>query len=105
MLDVDGEFHILLNPELVSVSDEVEEMVEGCLSVPGVSSAVARGVEATIAGTTLGGERVTLTGRGILARAMQHEMDHLNGHLFLDHLGPAKRRSLLKEYARGLEKS
>ena len=103
VLDADGEFHILINPELLSVSEDVEEVVEGCLSVPGVSSAVPRSVEATITGTTLDGERVTLTGRGLFARAMQHEMDHLNGHLFLDHLTPAKRQSLLKEYARNRE--
>jgi len=48
---------------------------------------------------------VTLTGQGLLARAMQHEMDHLNGKLFVDRLGPAKRRSLLKEYARLREDS
>jgi len=105
VLDVDGEFHILINPELLSTSDETEQVVEGCLSVPGVNSSVERSTAATITGTTLEGEAVTLTGQGLLARAMQHEMDHLNGKLFVDRLGPAKRRSLLKEYARLREDS
>jgi peptide deformylase len=100
VLDVEGEFHILINPELVQVEGELEEVVEGCLSVPGVSSTVQRWTRATIAGTTLEGERIEITGEGILARAIQHEMDHLNGHLFIDHVTPARRRSLLQEYRR-----
>lgn len=100
VLDVSGEFHVLINPVLVSISEETEEVNEGCLSVPGVSAAVIRGQRATIEGTNLEGERVEITGEGLLARAIQHEMDHLEGRLFLDQLSPVRRRSLLKEYER-----
>jgi peptide deformylase len=100
VLDVDGEFHILINPELVGVEGETEEIVEGCLSVPGVSASVERATRATVTGTTLDGEQVEISGEGILARAIQHEMDHLNGNLFLDHLTPARRHSLIQEYKR-----
>lgn len=100
ILDVDGEFHVLINPELIHSEGDSEEMSEGCLSVPGVSAPVKRCTQATIAGTTLEGDRIEITGEGLLARAMQHEMDHLNGHLFIDHLSPARRRSLLQEYRR-----
>jgi peptide deformylase len=100
ILDVDGAFHILINPELVETSDEVAEVVEGCLSVPGVDAPVERAVRAVVEGTTLDGETVRIEGEGLLARAIQHEMDHLNGNLFLDRLSPAKRKSLLKEYRR-----
>jgi peptide deformylase len=100
VLDVDGEFHVLINPELIETSDEVEQVTEGCLSVPGVDAAVGRATRAVIEGTTLDGETVRIEGEGLLARAIQHEMDHLNGNLFLDRLTPARRQSVLKEYER-----
>jgi peptide deformylase len=100
ILDVEGEFHVLINPELVSASEETESGTEGCLSVPGVHSEVARSTRVTLAGTNLDGERVEITGEGLLARAMQHEMDHIDGRLFVDRLSQVKRRSLLKEYDR-----
>lgn len=100
VLDVEGEFHVLINPELIETSDEVEQVTEGCLSVPGVDAAVGRATRAVIEGTTLDGETVRIEGEGLLARAIQHEMDHLNGNLFLDRLSPARRQSILKEYER-----
>jgi len=100
VLDVDGEFHVLINPELIETSEEVEQNPEGCLSVPGVDAPVERSTRAVVEGTTLDGETVRIEGVGLLARAIQHEMDHLSGNLFLDHLSPARRQSLLKEYRR-----
>jgi len=100
VLDVDGELHVLINPELVETSEETESFSEGCLSVPGVHADVVRSAEATITGTDLDGKTATIHGEGILARAIQHEIDHLNGHLFLDHLSPVRRQGLLKEYGR-----
>jgi len=100
VLDVDGEFHVLINPELIETSEEVEQVTEGCLSVPGVDAAVGRATRAVIEGATLNGETVRIEGEGLLARAIQHEMDHLNGNLFLDRLSPARRQSVLREYER-----
>ena len=100
VLDVDGEFHVLINPTLVEASEETQTFTEGCLSVPGVHADVLRSARATIEGTALDGSRVEITGVGLLARAIQHEMDHLDGHLFVDHLSPVRRRSLVKEYKR-----
>jgi len=100
VLDVDGQLHILVNPDLIETSTEEIESQEGCLSVPGVEGPVARHVKACLRGTTLEGESAELRGEGVLARAMQHEIDHLNGVLFIDHLSPVKRRSLLKEFSR-----
>ncbi|MEW5825208.1 MAG: peptide deformylase [Candidatus Bipolaricaulota bacterium] len=100
VLDVEGEFHVLINPELVSTEGDWVEFTEGCLSVPGTSAPVARRSRATVSGVKLDGERVEITGEGLLARAIQHEMDHLDGHLYLDHLSPARRRSALKEHRR-----
>ncbi|MCK4570844.1 peptide deformylase [Candidatus Bipolaricaulota bacterium] len=100
VLDVDDEFHILINPELVELSEEVVETKEGCLSVPGVDAVVTRSTRAVVEGLNLNGEHVRLEGEGLIARAIQHEMDHLNGNLFLDQLSTARRQSLIKEYQR-----
>lgn len=100
VLDADDEFHILINPELIESSEEVEETKEGCLSVPGVGAIVTRSTRAVVEGLNLNGERIRLEGEGLIARAIQHEMDHLNGNLFLDQLSTARRQSLIKEYQR-----
>jgi peptide deformylase len=100
VLDADNEFHVFINPELIEISPEVEEMKEGCLSVPGVDAVVPRAARAVVEGLNLLGERVRLEGEGWIARAIQHEMDHLNGNLFLDQLSTARRQSLVKEYHR-----
>lgn len=100
VLDVDGEFYVLVNPRLVETSEETESFTEGCLSVPGVHAEVSRSARATIEGTGLDGSPVRITGEGLLARAIQHEMDHLNGNLFVDRLTPVRRQSLLKEFQR-----
>jgi len=100
VLDLEGDFHILINPELVETSGEQDESQEGCLSVPGVEASVARKRRACVRGMTLDGRQTEVKGEGLIARALQHEIDHLNGILFIDHLSPARRQSLLKEYAR-----
>jgi len=103
VLDLDGQLRVLINPEIVDTSDETQEALEGCLSVPGVDAEVARPLMARVRGTSLDEETVTVEGEGVMARAIQHELDHLDGVLFLDHLSPARRRSLLREYARKRE--
>jgi peptide deformylase len=105
VLDADNEFHILINPELVELSENVEETREGCLSVPGVDATVARATRAVVEGLNLAGERIRVEGEGLIARAIQHEMDHLNGNLFLDQLSTARRQSLIKEYHRAKRES
>jgi len=100
VLDLDGQFHILVNPEIVETSSETEEAVEGCLSIPGVDAEVTRKVRAHVRGTTLEEKEIDIEGEGLMARAIQHEIDHLNGILFIDHLGPAKKRSIISEYRR-----
>ena len=100
VLDADDEFHILINPELIELSEEIEGTKEGCLSVPGVDAIVERSTRAVVEGINLKGEDVRLEGEGLIARAIQHEVDHLNGNLFLDHLSTVRRQSLVKEYQR-----
>ena len=100
VLDLNGEFHILINPEFVEISGEEDESQEGCLSVPGVEAPVVRKRRAFVRGLNLDGKETEVEGEGLIARALQHEIDHLNGVLFIDHLSPARRQSLLKEFAR-----
>jgi len=100
VMDADGELYIFINPELVELSEETEEVREGCLSVPGVNAMLARSTRAVVEGLNLDGERIRLEGEGIIARAIQHEMDHLNGNLYLDRLSTARRQSLIKEFQR-----
>ena len=100
VLDLEGVFHVLINPEIVAVSEAEEESEEGCLSVPGVTASVVRKAKVTVRGLTLDKESIEVEGEGLMARAIQHEMDHLDGILFIDHLSAVRRRSLLKEYER-----
>lgn len=100
VLDLNGEFHILLNPKIIETSQESEEIVEGCLSIPGVNAEVTRKLRTHLRGITLDEKPVDIEGEGLMARAIQHEIDHLNGVLFIDYLSSARRRSLLKEYHR-----
>lgn len=73
---------------------------EGCLSVPGVSADLPRAAQVTASGLDRLGSRITVKAEGLLAKILQHETDHLQGHLFLDRLGRWHRRRLLKEYKR-----
>jgi peptide deformylase len=100
VLDLDGKFHVLINPEIIETSQESEEIVEGCLSIPGVDAEITRKLRAHLRGVTLDEKTIDIEGAGLMARAIQHEIDHLNGVLFIDYLSPARRRSLLKEYRR-----
>jgi peptide deformylase len=76
----------LVNPELLSVSEETETVEEGCLSLPGVSGHVTRPLRVLLSARTLDGEALQVDCGGLLARCLQHEIDHLDGKLFYDHL-------------------
>jgi peptide deformylase len=76
---------VLLNPKIARRSREIEDGVEGCLSVPGWMGNVPRHVEITVKGIDMDGQKTRLKASGYLARVLQHEIDHLNGVLFIDH--------------------
>lgn len=75
---------VLINPELARASDEKEDGVEGCLSVPGWVGYVPRHVAVTVKGLDRQGRKVRVRARGYLARILQHEIDHTDGVLFID---------------------
>ncbi|WP_163327886.1 peptide deformylase [Desulfurobacterium thermolithotrophum] len=88
---------VLINPEIVALEgEEVKE--EGCLSLPGLYKKVKRAVYAKVKAQNLKGEEFTIEGEGLLARAFQHEIDHLNGVVFIDKLSPLQRRLALEKY-------
>ncbi len=85
----------LLNPEFVEREGmQLEE--EGCLSVPGFNATVARPERAAIKGVDLDGHERTYSGEGLLARAFQHELDHLDGRVFVDRLRGIKRDLIVR---------
>jgi peptide deformylase len=91
-----GDLHVLINPEFVSHEGmQLEE--EGCLSVPGFDATVARPARAVVRALDRHGVERTIEGAGLLARAFQHEVDHLNGSLFLDHLRGIKRDIIVRK--------
>jgi peptide deformylase len=92
------ELLVLVNPEFERREGmQLEE--EGCLSVPGFHATVARPASVRVRGLGRTGEPVTIDATGLLARALQHEMDHLDGVLFVDRLRPVRRRHILRRVA------
>lgn len=91
-----GELIVMINPEFVDRQGmQLEE--EGCLSVPGFNATVVRPSHAVVRGLDRAGESHERTGTGLLARAFQHEMDHLDGTLFVDHLRGIKRDLIVRK--------
>ena len=87
---------IVVNPVIVASSGEqIEE--EGCLSLPGTYADVARPLEMTVKGMDLDEKEMVIEAKGTLSRVLAHEIDHLDGVLFVDHLSSLKRRLLSKK--------
>jgi peptide deformylase len=94
--NVDGKIGYLLNPRIVEVRGEPELIDEGCLSVPELWYPVLRSPWARAEGVDLDGQRVVVEGAGVLAQALQHEVDHLDGTLYLDRLEKERRREAMR---------
>ncbi len=89
----------LVNPRIEERSGTTKGE-EGCLSMPGVSEIVERSERIVITGTDAEGESVRIEAEGLLSRCLQHELDHLDGVLFLDHLSPLKRKLILDRWSK-----
>lgn len=87
----------LINPKVIEREGKDRDE-EGCLSVPDIFATVERPSRVVVETTTLEGERITVEAEALKARAILHEVDHLNGVIFIDHLSPLKRRMLLKKW-------
>ena len=95
---LEDEPRVFINPEIVGTSIETAKLEEGCLSIPGLYADVVRPRAIEVQAFNRRGRPFTLSAEGILARVIQHELDHLNGVLFLDHLPERKRERLLQKY-------
>ena len=87
-----------VNPEIVWRSEETTEYEEGCLSIPEVYDKVVRPAEVRVRYMDLEGEEQAIHCTGLLATCIQHEIDHVNGVLFIDHLGRLKRDRIVKKF-------
>jgi peptide deformylase len=94
--NIEGEIGYVINPVLVEVTGEPELVDEGCLSVPGFYFPRKRYPFARVTGVDLDGNAVELGGDGVLAQALQHETDHLDGHLFIEGLEPETKREAMQ---------
>lgn len=92
------ETKVLLNPEVVERSPELEVDTEGCLSLPGVEAEVPRPKRVVVRAQDEEGREFSLEAEGLEARLLLHEIDHLDGVLYIDHLSAAERREVLKRY-------
>lgn len=94
--NVDDHIGYVINPVIAEVSGEPELVDEGCLSVPGFFFPRLRYPFARVTGIDLEGNPVELSGEGLMAQALQHEVDHLDGHLFIEGLEPDTKREAMK---------
>lgn len=94
---------VIINPEIKTRSEETT-MTEGCLSVPGFSDTVPRANKVTVQALDRDGKPFTLNAEGLLAEALQHETDHLNGKLYIDYLSVIKRERIRKQLLRQLKR-
>ena len=92
------ETKVLLNPEVVERSPELEVDSEGCLSLPGVEAEIPRPKRVVVRAQDEEGKEVRLEAEGLEARLLLHEIDHLDGVLYIDHLPAADRKELLRRY-------
>ena len=88
----------LINPRVIEFGEEAERGEEGCLSIPGLKDLVERPYSVIVEGTTPEGETRRIEAEGLLARILQHEIDHLDGVLFIDRLSPLKRKFVLAKW-------
>jgi peptide deformylase len=94
---------VLVNPEIVAASAELATREEGCLSLPGQYAEVTRPAMVKVRYQDLTGARQEVEADGLLATCLQHEIDHLDGVLFVDHISALKRNMLLRKLAKELK--
>jgi peptide deformylase len=90
--------HVFVNPSIVASSDEPSVYEEGCLSIPDYYAEVERPAAVTVAYLDRDGKERTLEADGLMATCLQHEIDHLNGVLFIDHISKLKRDMVVRKF-------
>jgi peptide deformylase len=95
---------VLVNPQIVWASEEKSAYEEGCLSIPEYYEEVERPARVTFRYTDLDGKTIEVEAEGLLATVVQHEIDHLNGVLFIDHLSKLKRDRVVKKFVKAAKR-
>ncbi|GEM_PF-192464 len=94
--NIDDELGYVLNPTIVELSEDYQDGDEGCLSVPDLWFPTRRAWYARVVGTDLDGKEVVVEGVELMARCLQHEVDHLDGHLYIDRLDRSVRKKAMR---------
>ena len=89
---------VMINPQIMESSLTVEPYEEGCLSIPGINADIIRPDKVTVQYQNLGGKIITKQFKNLEARVIQHELDHLNGVLFIDHLDIDEKKNKIREF-------
>jgi peptide deformylase len=103
VVDVEGKKFTLINPKIVEMSGATDKAEEGCLSIPEIYGDVERPAEVTIRAMDENGNEFEASAGELLGRCFQHEIDHLDGKLFIDYLSPLKRRAALTKWEKSKE--
>jgi peptide deformylase len=98
--DEDRQPQIFINPEIVATGDTASAYEEGCLSIPDYYADVERPASVTVSFLDIKGEARQLEADGLLSTCLQHEIDHLNGVLFIDHISKLKRAMVVKKFTK-----
>ena len=98
VVDVDGARYALVNPEVIERSNASDKSEEGCLSIPNIYGDVVRPSTVSVRALNEDGEPQEITATDLLGRCLQHEIDHLDGKLFIDYLSVLKRRAALSKW-------
>jgi peptide deformylase len=98
--DEENKPQVFINPEIVATSDDRSVYEEGCLSIPDYYAEVERPATVTVQYIGRDGKEQTIEADGLLATCLQHEIDHLNGILFIDHISRLKREMVIKKFTK-----
>ncbi len=104
VVDIDETPMVLINPEVVRTQGKVKKAEEGCLSIPDVYGDVERPMKVLVRATDIEGKEFEIEADDLLARCLQHEIDHLHGKLFIDYFSVLRRRSALSKWSREKDK-
>lgn len=96
---------VFINPQILSTSDEPSLYEEGCLSIPEYYAEVERPASLTVRYQDLDGQTQELAADGLLATCLQHEIDHLNGVLFIDHISKLKRDMVIRKFTKAAKRA
>ena len=99
VIEIDGAPLVVINPEVVERSSAKEKAEEGCLSIPDIYADVERPKDVVVRAMNLEGTEYEVEATELLARCLQHEIDHLDGRMFIDHLSVLRRKAALAKWA------